>query len=475
MDRARRLGRGLDSLITKTIETIVAPANAPGQDHAAAPRPADPPPPAPPATPAATPGRNAAATRPSGAPAAKSKTLGTPKTGATTRPAEPPARDNRSDTTMAPTKAASPGPAAERTPQPRTPGRETARSVKYTSPGTAAAEVQHPTPAGRIGAGDLALPRESGHPAGRTTPPAGTATARTGTAARTPRPAPRVVAPPADSAVPEHPGIEARMVPIARLSPNPHQPRGPIAEDSVRTLAESIRQTGILQPITVRPHGVGYQIVTGERRWRAAGLAGLAEVPVVVRKVTDEEMLELALVENIQREDLNAIDRAQAYAHYCAQFARRPEEVAGRLGEDRTTVVNFLRLLELPEAVKEMVAKGLLSAGHARSLLGLPNPEQMLLVARTVVKQGLSVRALEDLVRRTRARGGAGEPAFATAARPVKSAHLRDLETRLSLACGTKVSIEEGKRKGSGRMVIEYYSLDDFDRVAGKLGVASGE
>lgn len=265
------------------------------------------------------------------------------------------------------------------------------------------------------------------------------------------------------------------MVPTARLSPNPHQPRGPIAEESVRTLAESIRQTGILQPITVRPHGAGYQIVTGERRWRAAGLAGLAEVPVVVRHVTDEDMLELALVENIQREDLNAIDRAQAYARYCAQFSRRPEEVAVRLGEDRTTVVNFLRLLELPAPVKEMVTKGLLSAGHARSLLSLPNPEQMLLVARTVVKQGLSVRAVEDLVRRTRARGGAGGPVLEPAARPVKSAHLRDMETRLSLACGTKVTIEEGRRKGSGRMVIEYYSLDDFDRVAGKLGVTLGE
>ena|GEM_PF-211402 len=270
-------------------------------------------------------------------------------------------------------------------------------------------------------------------------------------------------------------GVEARMVNVSLLSANPRQPRSGITERSVAALTRSIRQTGILQPITVRARGDGYEVVTGERRWRAAEAAGLREVPAVVRDVSDEEMLEMALVENIQREDLNAIDRALAYEQYCRRFQKRPEEVARRLGEDRSSVVNFLRLLELPDEVRELVAKGLLSAGHGRSLLGLGKPEQMVLLARTIVKEGLPVRAVEDIVRRSKGRGDRGGPGEGRVARPAKSAHMRDLENRLSVACGTKVVVEEGRKKGRGKIVIEYYSLDDFDRVARKLGVTLEE
>ncbi len=280
-------------------------------------------------------------------------------------------------------------------------------------------------------------------------------------------------------------GIEARMADVRALVPNRYQPRGEISDGSLRGLADSIRQTGILQPITVRARGSGYEIVTGERRWRAAALAGLGEVPVVVREVNDEEMLELALIENIQRADLNPIERGEAYARYGTEFGRRPEEVARRVGEDRSTVANFLRLLELPEEVKGMVAKGVLSAGHGRCLLSESDPEKIRLLARAAVRHAMSVRQLEEVVRRGReqrdaglgeggrtvdgARQGPGDPRGWS--RGGKSAHLRELEGRLSEACGTKVVLEEGRKKGSGRMVIEYYTLDDFDRIAGKLGL----
>ncbi|MCK4660132.1 MAG: ParB/RepB/Spo0J family partition protein [Phycisphaerae bacterium] len=264
--------------------------------------------------------------------------------------------------------------------------------------------------------------------------------------------------------------MQVRMLSVALLSPNPHQPRSRISDESVAKLADSIRETGILQPITVRVRGGRYQVVTGERRWRAAELANLHEVPVVVREVDDEEMLEMALIENIQREDLNAMDRAMAYQQYCGGFSKTPEDVGRRLGEDRSTVVNFLRLLELPEEVKELVAKGLLSAGHGRSLLGLGDPVKMGLLARSIVKQGLSVRAVEEIVRRSKGKSPK-EAGPAAVGQREKSAHMRDLENRFSMSCGTKVVIQEGQRKSQGKILIEYYSLDDFERIAQRLGV----
>lgn len=262
----------------------------------------------------------------------------------------------------------------------------------------------------------------------------------------------------------------ARMVEVDRLQPNPRQPRQAVSERSIATLADSIRQTGILQPITVRPRGAEFEIVTGERRWRAAQRAGLEFVPVIVRDVSDEEMLELALVENIQREDLNAIDRATAYRQYCDQFGKKADDVARRLGEDRTTVTNFIRLLELPAEVRQLIGQGLLSAGHGRCLLGVEDAEHLVLLARKIIKEGLSVRAAEGLVRRART-PNQGEPR--TGRTPAgRTAHMQDLETRFEQACGTKVKIQQGRRQGRGKIMIDYYSLDDFDRIAQRLGVA---
>lgn len=260
---------------------------------------------------------------------------------------------------------------------------------------------------------------------------------------------------------------EPRRLPTASLRPNPFQPRKVMPEQEVLALAASIRENGILQPILVRPKGKGHEIIAGERRWQAAQRLGLEDVPVIVREADDQQMLEIALIENIQREDLNAIDRAQAYQLYRDQFGLSADQLANRLGEDRTTVTNYLRLLDLPGDVQDLVAAGQLSMGHARALLGLPDEKRQRKIAAEIVRKGMSVRALEQLVR-TLKEGGQENSANALTRRP---AHVRDLERQLEDAVKTKVTIKEGRRKGSGRIVIDYHSLDEFDRIAAMLGV----
>ncbi len=267
-------------------------------------------------------------------------------------------------------------------------------------------------------------------------------------------------------------GVEALTIDVRGLEPNPAQPRHNINDADVLSLAESIRQSGLLQPITVRRHEGRFQIIAGERRWRAAQAAGLERISAVVREATDEQMLEWALIENIQREDLNAIDRAKAYRELCARFGLKPEEVGVRLTEDRTTVVNYLRLLELPAEIQEMVAAGHLSMGHARCLLGVEEDTQRIRLAESTAQNGLSVRALEEIVRREKKRSAKTEDGEAKT-EPTVRAHVRDLQGRFEEAVKTKVTIREGKRKGSGRIVIEFYSLEDFDRIAGLMGVTT--
>ncbi len=270
----------------------------------------------------------------------------------------------------------------------------------------------------------------------------------------------------------EHRRIEARMVPIDALAPNPWQPRDNTSEQSITSLAESIRQTGMLQPISVRFVSGGYQVIAGERRWRAAKSIGSTEVPVIVREATDEQMLEFALIENIQREDLNAIERAKAYREFCTRFGAKPEHVGARLGEDRTTVVNYLRLLDLPDTIQALLAERRIGMGHARCLLGVADEARRLRLAEAAAQNGLSVRALEEIVRRTRTGRTGPQPGLIEREHP-RSAHLRDLQQRFEEALKTKVTIREGKRKGTGRIVLEYYTLDDYDRIAAALGVAT--
>jgi ParB family chromosome partitioning protein len=262
----------------------------------------------------------------------------------------------------------------------------------------------------------------------------------------------------------------ATYLPVDSLQRNPFQPRTELEPSGIASLAHSIRRSGMLQPITVRERDGRYEIIAGERRFAAARQAGMSSVPILIRNASDEQMLELALIENLQREDLNAIDRAKAYRRFCTRFNLKPDDLAERLGEDRTTVVNYMRLLDLPESVQRLVAESKLGMGHARCLLGITDDLRRERLAEAVAQNDWSVRALEEIVRREKTRQS-GSEAPAPAVARTASAHVRDLQQRFEQAVKTKVTIREGRRKGTGRIVIEYFSLDDFDRIASLLGV----
>ena len=273
---------------------------------------------------------------------------------------------------------------------------------------------------------------------------------------------------PVDTEAPGSPIV--RTLPIEDLRPNPFQPRDTIDPQRVAGLARSIAASGIIQPIVARSTPHGPEIITGERRWRAARAAGLNTVPVIIRQANDEQMLEWALIENIHREDLNAVERAQAYKRYLDAFTLTTDDLAQRLGEDRSTVTNYVRLLELPEPVRRLLADGRISMGHARALLGLSDDSRRAELAATAAKKPLSVRALEQWVRRERAPRRENRPGGPQAT--ASHLHIRDLERRFSERLGTKVSIMLGKQKGAGRVVIEFYNVDDFERICAEIGLA---
>jgi ParB family chromosome partitioning protein len=243
-----------------------------------------------------------------------------------------------------------------------------------------------------------------------------------------------------------------------RLRPNRFQPRGHLDDARIDDLARSIRAHGILQPIVVRriPEEDGYEIVAGERRWRAAQRAGLLKVPVVVREIPDDRLLAAALIENIQREDLNPIEEGQAYRRLADDLGLTQEQIAEAVGKDRTSIANYVRLLRLPHEVRENVAAGALSMGHARALLGLGEEAAQLRVARDVVAKNLSVRETEALVAR------AGQPVVKRAEQP-KDVHTRAAEDRLRFALGTRTRIV---RKGrGGRIEIDFTNENELQRI----------
>jgi len=248
---------------------------------------------------------------------------------------------------------------------------------------------------------------------------------------------------------------ESRALRLAEIRPNPFQPRGK-ADENLDELVASVKEKGVLQPVLVRRRRDGYELVVGERRFRAALQAGLETIPAVVREVKDGEMLELALVENVQRQDLNPVEEALAYKRLAEEFGMTHEDIAARVGKDRSTVTNALRVLALPYKVRDALASGQLSGGHARALLALPSRREQVAMAERIIKQGLSVRAVERLCcRRTEA----------TARRPAeKDVHLVDLEQRLQERLGTKVRIVAAQ-KGRGRLQVEYFSAEDLDRL----------
>lgn len=257
----------------------------------------------------------------------------------------------------------------------------------------------------------------------------------------------------------EGPGVTTLEIPLAELEANPFQPRRHFDQAALEELATTIRSHGVLTPVVVRRGPTGYQVVAGERRIRAAKLAGLTRIPAVVKEASDAQALEMALVENLQREDLNPVEGAEAYRRLIEGFGLTQEEVAERVGRDRSSVANALRLLRLPRRVREDLASGILSEGHARALLGLEKQADQLKARDLVVKRGLTVRATEALVRRLR---GAAPP---RSDRPVAGGdpNLQALEDQLRGVLGTKVRIVRNGKGGS--LEISFFSPEDLTRL----------
>ncbi|HEY2963551.1 MAG TPA: ParB/RepB/Spo0J family partition protein [Pyrinomonadaceae bacterium] len=253
-------------------------------------------------------------------------------------------------------------------------------------------------------------------------------------------------------------GSEPTEVDVDAIVPGPMQPRTHFDEGSLEGLADSIRTHGIVQPLLVRRQGDRYELIAGERRWRAARLAGLSRVPVVVKDVPDQDLLEIALIENIQRENLNPIEEAQAYKRLIENVGLTQEALAARVGRDRSYITNFLRLLKLPDDLQQLVVEGRLSTGHARTILGLSHVDLQRRVARQVIDGALSVRATEHLVRK------------AVEGTPPKTAstvdpNIRAAETKLRRALGTQVRIVQLRGEGPGKVEISFFSNQDLDRI----------
>jgi ParB family chromosome partitioning protein len=263
-------------------------------------------------------------------------------------------------------------------------------------------------------------------------------------------------------------GSEPTEVETESIVPGSMQPRTHFDEASLQSLAESIRSHGIVQPLLVRRRGDGYELIAGERRWRAARLAGLTRVPVVVKDVPDDSLLEIALIENIQREDLNAIEEAQAYKKLIDTVGLTQEALAARVGRDRSYITNFLRLLRLPDDLQELVIEGRLSTGHARTLLALTHVDLQRRMARKIIDEGLSVRATELLVHKT----SEEKPARKTAADQDVDPNVRAAESKLRRALGTQVKITQ-TAEGKGKIEISFFDTRDLDRVYSLIMPAS--
>ncbi len=248
---------------------------------------------------------------------------------------------------------------------------------------------------------------------------------------------------------------------LSEIEPNKNQPRKHFDQDAIDDLAESIRRYGLLQPLTVRPMQVGYQLVAGERRWRACRIAGLTEVPVVIRELTDSEAAEIALVENLQREDLNPIEEAAGYQSLMEEFSLTQEEVAQRVGKSRSAVANAVRLLGLPKEILDLIEKGKISAGHGRALLGFKNPEEQAKAAR-IASFGANVREIERLAKKDDAPAKV-QPSASSATQP----YYKEVELSLRERLGRPVKVT--MKNGKGRLEIEFYNDDDLKNLALKF------
>ncbi|MGC9260558.1 MAG: ParB/RepB/Spo0J family partition protein [Phycisphaerae bacterium] len=252
---------------------------------------------------------------------------------------------------------------------------------------------------------------------------------------------------------------------IDQIDENPNQPRKTMDSAALEELTNSIRTHGILQPVLLKQVADRYELVAGHRRTAAAKNAGLSTVPAIIRQnTTPEQQIEWALVENIQRQDLNAIERAKAYRAYIERFSLTHSQAAERLGEDRTTITNFLRLLELPGGIQDLLTAGAISTGHAKVLAGIDDSERQISLAALAAQQGLSVRRLETLALES----GAAAPRLPKSG-SVRTPNVLDMEQRLSRQLGTKIRIIPGRKKGAGKVVIQYFSVDEFQRIFGQF------
>jgi ParB family chromosome partitioning protein len=261
---------------------------------------------------------------------------------------------------------------------------------------------------------------------------------------------------------------ETNEIAIELIDPSPLQPRSVFDDGKLDELAKSIRTNGVVQPVLLRRKGNRFELIAGERRWRAAEKAGLIRIPAVIRNVTDDKILEIALIENIQREDLNPIEEARAYRKLIETLGLTQETVGERVGRDRSYVTNYLRLLKLPEDLQELLQTGRISTGHARAILGVDQPDIQRRIARRVIEQGLSVRATEHLVKLTGVRIGQPvpkPPAKAQEADP----NIRAAESKLRRQFGTKVRIVQSSSSSSGRIELEFYNQTDLNRIYGLL------
>lgn len=263
-----------------------------------------------------------------------------------------------------------------------------------------------------------------------------------------------------------------QMISPDQIVPNRRQPRTDFDEASIANLADSIRSAGLMQPILVRPAAQGFELIAGERRWRAAKRIGLASIPALVRRVDDQSAAELALIENIQREDLNPMERAHALRRLVEDFSLTHQQLAERVGLDRATVTNLLRLSDLDPSTAELVRAGTLTQGHAKALLSLHDAATRRTYATRAAAEGWSVRELERRVQQL-VKGGSALPSptsNATIEVTARDANVADLERQLSEHLGTRVTLHLGRKKGSGRLTIDFYSLDQFDGIMSKVG-----
>lgn len=261
------------------------------------------------------------------------------------------------------------------------------------------------------------------------------------------------------------PGRKYMLCAVGDISPNATQPRKSFDEAALRELSDSIREKGVIEPLIVRRSSGGLELIAGERRWRASKMAGLASVPVVVIDATDEQSLELAIIENIQREDLNAIEEAEAYRGLADKFNLSQEEVAKKVGKERATVANYMRLLKLPHEVRDELVKGTISMGHARAILSVEGHSAQTELCRRVITKGLSVREAEALARK-----GPGSAHKSTGAAPAPE--YPEIERELREIFGTRISLKD--KRGKGKVEISYFSADERERILDLLRSAGG-